>query len=195
MKNAFTLVETIVLIAVITLVSITLGMLLVYFYKTNAYTLEQSVAVAQSRKGVEDSMLYLREATFGSDGSYPISTATTTYITFYANMNNDATVERITYRRIGNIFYRTVVTPTGNPLSYTNGAIATTTVATSITNTNAVPIFRYFDSASVELTYPIAISRISSIRTTVVIDVNVNRAPVALTLSAGATLRNLQNQQ
>src|SRR3989338_6909708 len=117
-KLGFTLVETVVVVAVTALVLVTLGWLLAYFYKTNAYALEQSTAVGQARKGVEDAMLYLREASYGSDGSYPIKSVATSSITFYANTNDDPVIEQVTYLLIGETFYRMIATPVGNPLTY-----------------------------------------------------------------------------
>jgi hypothetical protein len=70
--------------------------------------------------------------------------------------------------------------------------LATTTIATPVVNGTSTPIFRYFDSSSIEIPLPVTISKIASVRTTIIVDVNVNRTPTPLTLSAGATLRNLQ---
>ncbi len=190
----FTLIETIVVISATALVLITLGSLISYFYKTNAYAFEQSTAVGQARGGVENAVLYLREASYGSDGSYPIKSAATSSITFYANTNNDSVIERVAYTLINKTFYRTVATPTGNPLTYVGASIATSTISMPVVNGTSTPMFRYFNKAGTELFAPIDISEISSIRVTVVVDVNVNRAPVAFTLSGGATLRNLKNQ-
>jgi prepilin-type N-terminal cleavage/methylation domain-containing protein len=195
-ENAgFTLIEIIVVVSITALVLITLGSLIVYFYKTNSYALEQSTAVGQARVGVENVVLYMREASYGSDGSYPIKSAATSSITFYANTNNDPIIERVTYILINQIFYRVIATPTGSPLSYTNAIIATSTISLPVVNGTSTPIFRYYNNAGAELLAPINISRISSIRVTVVVDVNINRAPVAFTLSGGATLRNLKTRQ
>lgn len=191
----FTLIETIVVIAMTVLIFITLGTLLAYFYKTNAYALEQSSAVGQARSGVEDAMKYLREASYGSDGSYPIASVATSSITFYANVDNDTFIEQVTYLLRNGTFYRVVGEPSGNPPTYANETFSTSTIATSVVNATSTPVFRYFDNTGAELSAPINISKIISIKTTVVVDVNVNRAPVAFTLSGGATLRNLRNQQ
>ncbi len=191
--RAFTLIETVVVIAITALIFVTLGVLLSYFYKTNAYALEQSTAIGQARRGVEDAMLYLREASYGNDGAYPIKSAATSSVTFYANTNNDSIIERVTYVLINKVLYRLIATPTGNPPSYAGATVATTTIATPVTNGGATPVFRYFDKNGAELSAPVDISEISSVRTTVVVDVNVNRAPVAFTLSGGATLRNLKD--
>ena len=139
-------------------------------------------------------MIYLREASYGNDGAYPIKNVATSSVTFYANTNNDNIIERVTYILINKILYRTIATPTGNPPSYTSATIATSTIATPVTNNESTPVFRYFDKNGTELFAPVDISEISSVRTTVVVDVNVNRAPVAFTLSGGATLRNLKDQ-
>jgi type II secretory pathway pseudopilin PulG len=193
-KRGFTLVETIVTIAMTSLVFVTLGILLSYFYKTNAYTLEQTTAVEQARKGVESAMLYIREASYASDGSYPIANAATSSITFYANIDNDALVEKITYKLVRGTFYRTIAEPSGNPLTYIGASISTSTIATSVTNGTSTPVFTYFSDTGVQLSSPVNISKVASIKTTIMIDVNMNRAPVAFTLSGGATLRNLRDQ-
>ena len=152
--RAFTLIETLTVIAITALISVTLGVLLVYFYKTNTYTLEQSIAVGQARRGVENSMRDLREASYGNDGSYPIANAATSSITFYANVDTDSVIEKVTYTLQEGSFYRVVVKPIGNPLTYTNGTTSTSTVATLVVNTS---IFRYFDNTSVELPAPVNI--------------------------------------
>ncbi len=193
-QRAFTLVETIVVIAITALIMVTLGMLLAYFYKINAYTLQQSVAVAQARQGIEDATRYLREASYASDGSYPIAAVATSSITFYANTDGGSAIEQVTYTLEGGTLYRTITEPIGDPPTYVGGSAATTTVAVSIVNDSTTPIFRYFDDTGAELVAPVNISKIASVETTLVIDVDVNRAPVSFTLSGGATLRNLKNQ-
>ena len=193
-KRGFSLVETIVVIATTALISITLGSLLAYFHKMNAYTLEQTTAVGQARNGVENAMLHLREASYGSDGAYPIANATTSSVTFYANIDTDTAIERVTYILMNKTFYRTVAKPSGNPLTYAGAAVSTSTIATSVINATSTPVFTYFNDAGTQLPAPVNISQIASVKTTVVVDVNANRAPVAFTLSGGATLRNLRDQ-
>jgi type II secretory pathway pseudopilin PulG len=192
-RRAFTLVETVVVIAITALILVTLGVLLSYFYKTNKYTLEQAVQVEQARRGVEDALRYLREASYGSDGSYPIKTAATSTITFYTNVDSDQVIERVTYALISGTFYRVVTQPAGNPPAYT-GAISTSTLSMPVVNSTSTPVFHYFDDTGAELPTPANIAQIASVQTTLVVDANINRAPISFTLSGGATLRNLRDQ-
>jgi hypothetical protein len=138
-------------------------------------------------------MRYLRQASYGSDGSYPIGNAATSTITFYSNTDTDSAIERVTYSVINGVFYKVIVQPAGNPPSYT-GAISTSTLSTPVVNATSTPIFRYFDNTGAELLPPVNVGRIASVQTTIIIDADVNRAPVAFTLSGAATLRNLREQ-
>lgn len=195
LSRGFTFVETVVVIALTALVMVTFSYMIAYFYKTNNYALQQSTAVNEARQGVRDAMQYLREASYGSDGSFPIQNAGTSTITFFANIDNDTAVEEITYSLQGGTFYRTVINPTGTPPSYVGQTPATSTIATSVVNATSTPVFLYYDDTGAQLAQPVALSKIASVSTTIVVDVNVNRAPVAFTLTSGATLRNLKDQQ
>lgn len=186
--------EMLIVIALTALISGVIGYLIQFFYKTSGYALQESIAVAEARHGVEDAMRYLREATYGSDGSYPIQTAATSSIVFFAKVDNNESVERITYLLSNGTLYRGVASPTGSPPTYVGAVTSTSTVAKTVKNATSSPIFRYFNNAGVELTAPYTLSSIASIQTTLTIDVDVNRTPVPFTLSGGATLRNLQNQ-
>jgi prepilin-type N-terminal cleavage/methylation domain-containing protein len=194
-SKGFTLIETIVTVAITAAISLALGAMIVFFYKTNAYTLEQSTAVEEARRSLNAAMTPLRSASYASDGSYPIAVAASTTLTFYANNDVDATLEQVTYTLIGSTFYKVVVNPGGSPLTYVGQPPATSTISIYVQNATTTPVFTYYDSTGTALTYPINISKISSINTTVRIDVNQNRAPVTFTLSASATLRNLEKEQ
>lgn len=180
-----------VVIALTTIIMLTLSSLFVYFYRTNGYTLQQSIAVSEARGGVRDALRIVREASYGADGSYPISAGDATTLTVFSDVDGDGAVEKVHYALISGTLYRTVIKPAGSPPSYAGQSIATTTIASSVVN-GATPVFEYFDDAGTKLSTPIALARVRSIITTLVVDVNVDRAPISFTLSGGATLRNLK---
>ena len=90
--EGFTLVEAIVVIAITALIMGVLTYLIQYFYKTNNYALQEAIAVGEARHGIDDAMRYLREAAYGSDGSYPIKSAATSSVVFFANVDGGSLV-------------------------------------------------------------------------------------------------------
>lgn len=191
--RAFTLVETIVVVGLTAFVMVVLGQLIRYFYVTNTYVLEQTKAVDSARRSIENAMSNLREASYGADGSYPVASAATSSITFYADIAGDSAVEKVRYYLAGTTLYRGVTEPANNPPSYVGQPEATTLVVDNIRNGATTPLFRYFDADGNELSDPINVSEIASVQTTVLTDVNPERAPNVYTLSGSATLRNIHN--
>ncbi len=194
--RGFTIIESIVVVAVTAMLGLTINTLIANFYKDNAYLLQQSSAIDSAHRGLRTSFQDLREASYGDDGSYPIASAATSTITFYSDVDGDGTVERIRLYVLGTTFYRGVTDSTSSPPTYTGQKEATTTIATYVRNSSTTPLFRYYDSDGSELatTTTVDVSQISSISTSVMVDLNPLRAPDILTLQETATLRNLRAQ-
>jgi prepilin-type N-terminal cleavage/methylation domain-containing protein len=190
-SRGFTLIEMLVVIAVLGTAGIAISGLIQSFYKNNAFLLEQTAALDSSRRGVRDAVGSLREASYGDDGSYPIENAATSSLTFYSDFDQDNSVEREKYLLINTVFYRVVTNAGGSPPGYAGQAQSTTTIATEVRNTAANPVFTYYDDTGTLLTGTnIDESRIASVGITLL--VNPNRAPNVFTLRQTATLRNLR---
>ncbi len=189
----FTLIETIVVVALTAFIMIALAELVRYFYVTSGYVLEQSQAVDSARLSVENAMANLREASYGEDGSYPIAVAATSTVTFYANVNSDPAIEKVRYYLSGSTLYRSVTEPAGSPPSYAGQPEAVTLVVNNIRNGGTTPLFTYYDANGNPLADPVNLARIASVRIEVQTDVNPYRAPDVYTLLGSATLRNLHN--
>ncbi len=196
MKNqGFTLIETIVTVGISALVLTALSLLIQYFYRTNAYVFEETAAVQSAHNGILNAMRDLREASYGENGAYPIVSAATSSVTFYVDPNGDGVVDRIHYYLSGKTLYRGLTLSTGNPSSYVGQPESTSTIATYVLSNTPTPIFRYYDTKGNQLTnYPINVSKITSVNTTITVNLNPDRAPNDYTLSAEATLRNLLAQ-
>jgi len=193
LSRGLTLVETVVVIALTAFVLLALASLIQYFYKTNAYTLQQSQAVSSARTSILHAMSDLREASYGADGSYPILAAATSSVTFFADIDNSGTVEKVRYYLSGTTLYRGSTVPVGTPPSYVGVPEVATLVVNNIRNDAATSLFTYFDANGNQLASPINIASVASVRTTVLTDVDPNRAPMIYTLSGSATLRNIHN--
>ncbi len=191
--SGFSLAETMVVIGILSLVGLALSTMIVFFYRSNAFLLEQTSAVDSVRRGLTRTFESLREATYGEDGSYPIASAATSSVVIYSDIDSDFSVERIRFWLYNGTFYQVTTNAGGNPPTYAGQPPATTTIATYVRNSNTTPIFRYFDANGVELTgAAVDLSEVASIRTRLDVDLNPLRLPNVVTLEETATLRNLR---
>lgn len=194
MKNydyrGMTFIETVVTVALTAFIVLALTVLINYFYRTNAYTLEQMQAVNSARVSLGHAMSDLREASYGADGSYPILFAATSTVTFYTDLDDNGAVDKVRYYISGTTLYRGKTSPGGSPPSYTGQPESTTLVVDNIRNGTSTPLFAYFDTNGAELFSPINTASVASMKITVYTDVNPNRAPTVFMLTGSATLRN-----
>jgi type II secretory pathway pseudopilin PulG len=191
--RGFSLIETVVVTALIVLVGVSLSVMIQYFYRTNDYVLQESAAVQSARLGLATAVQNLRESSYGDDGSYPIASAASSSVAFYADVNGDGKVDKIRYYLLNGTLYRGVTNSTGNPATYVGQPEGTTTVATYIRNTAATPIFQYYDDTGALIAAPVNVSNVASIAITILVDVDPNRSPSPYSLLGSATLRNLED--
>jgi len=194
MKRGLTLIETLVVVALMAVVGVALQYAIQYFYRANTQVLQGTAAVNSARNGVTTLSSNIREATYGDDGAYPLAQAATSSVTFYADVDKDGGVERVRTYLSGATLYRTVTNASGNPPSYAGQASATTTIATYVANGTGVPLFRYFNESGTELTGTIDTTEVASVSVTLMVDINPLRAPDIYTLTQTAMLRNLRSE-
>ena len=93
----FTIIETMVAIAVFALIMGVVSGFIVMAYQTHGYTFQQSIAINEARRGIEIMVKEIREARSGDDGSYPIEMAGDKEFIFYSDIDQDNEVERVRY--------------------------------------------------------------------------------------------------
>ncbi|MEK7100996.1 MAG: hypothetical protein AAB921_02760 [Patescibacteria group bacterium] len=191
--KAFTLAETVVVVAILGAAGVALSGMIAFFYKSNAYLLEQTSAVDSASRGLSIAHRDIREASYGEDGAYPIATAATSTITLFSDVDSDGPVEKVRFYIQNGTLYRAVTNAAGNPPSYVGQSESITTIATSVTNAASSPLFRYYSAAGSELTGTIDIAAVRSIRIQLLTDLNPQRAPNVVLLERSTTLRNLRN--
>lgn len=195
-RAGFTLVETLVVIAIIGTAGIALSGMIQSFYRNNAFLLEQTAALENARRGVREAVSAIRESSYGDDGSYPIENAATSTLTFYSDFDQDNSVERERYALVDGTLYREVTNAGGTPRGYANQPQSTTTIATDVRNTAAVPLFTYYDASGAQLSATSTDeSAVASVAITLMVDLNPVRAPNVFTLRETATLRNLRGTE
>ena len=190
--RGMTLIEVLVVVAIMGTAGLALSSAIQYFYRSNAFLLEQTAALDNARRGVREAVVAIREASYGDDGSYPIEAAATSSLTFYSDFDKDNSVEKERYTLINGTLYRVVTNSGGSPPGYAGQPVSTSTIAAYVSN-GTVPIFTYFDSSGTQLSATSTDeSAIASVTITLMVDLNPARAPNIFTLSEMATLRNLR---
>ena len=95
--RGFTLIETLVAIAVFTVIMGAVAGSIVILYRTYGFTLQQSQAIEEARRGIEVMVKEIRGATFGDDGAFIIEKAQDQEFVFYSDIDGDGKVERVRY--------------------------------------------------------------------------------------------------
>jgi hypothetical protein len=187
------MIEMLVVIGVLAIVGLAVSGMIAYIYRSNTFLFQQSSATDNARRGVEYALENIREASYGADGSFPIATAATSTITFYADVDNDGTVEKIRYYLSNGTLYRGVTNPAGSPPSYTGQPETSSVVANYVQNGTSTPVFNYYDDTGTLLSTPADVSKVASVSAVIGVDVDLRRAPLTFTLIGSATIRNLRD--
>lgn len=192
--RGLTIVEMLVTLTIMTIIGIAIVQSVLFFYRANSSTLEQALQVETARRGVELFVRDVREATYGDDGSYPLAVIGTSTMVFYADTDLDGGIERIRYELIGMSLFRNVTDATGTPPTYTGGSV-TTTVSAHVRNPEeGIPLFRYYNASSTEITDTQFIADVVSVVIQPIVDIVEKHAPGKFTLTESATIRNLRAQ-
>ncbi len=187
-----TFIEAMIWIALLVSAMTAVASTVLYFYRTNAYSLEQSTAVTSAQRGLETMVRTIREAAFSSQGAFPIVTVSPHDFVFYADIDNDPLIERVHYYLTGTTLMRGVLNPTGDPPDYI-GAEVNEVVADYVRNIAVgTSTFRYYDALGAEIaSSTTAYTAVRFVKVTLGVNVNTATLPNQLSLYSTAALRNL----
>ncbi len=196
-----TLLEVAVWVTVFTFTMIAVMSSVIYFYRTNGYTIEQASAVSSAQRGIDKMVRTIREAAYASDGAYPVVSMAANDVRFYADVDSDAFAEQVHYFLLTKVtasgtttsLMEGIINPSGDPPVYT-GTEASTTLSEYVRNIDvgvATTTFRYYNKTGVEITDLTKVADVRFITTTMLIDVDPKRSPTPLVLRSSAALRNL----
>jgi hypothetical protein len=186
------MIETIITIAVFAIIIITLTTSVIYFYRANSYSLEQSFAIESGQDGVSRITQDLREMTYSDVGSYPIVSINPNEITFYANIDTDSGIEKVHYYLLNEILYRATSNAAGSPLKYPDTPDVTATVARYVRNVErGESIFTYFAADGSEVTDLDRIADVHFVRLDLIVNVSPERLPNEFDIRSSAALRNI----
>lgn len=190
-NRGMTFIEVLVWISVFTMAMLAIVMTLLYFYRTNSYTIEQAEAVTSAQRALEQSVRTIREGAYSSQGAFPIHSIAANDFIFYADIDNDPLIERVHYYLSGTNLMRGILEPTGNPPDYT-GAETVSVISQYVRNTaQAISTFRYYDELGSEITNYENWTSVRFVTVNLAVNVNVTVLPNQYVLSSSAAIRNL----
>ncbi|OHA86959.1 MAG: hypothetical protein A3A96_03410 [Candidatus Zambryskibacteria bacterium RIFCSPLOWO2_01_FULL_39_39] len=195
-EKAFSLVEIVVAVAIASAIFITVFNFGNSIFSFNSNAQKNLSAQTDARRVLKNIVKELRSASPSSLGSYPITLAGTSTITFFANIDTDAYKEQIRYFLSGPELKRGVIKPSDSPLTYNPANEQVITLIRAINN-ETTPIFEYFDSSyagtSTSLVQPVQITQIRLVRVTLKIEEDPNKSLGPLIVESQVFLRNLKD--
>ncbi|MEX0652133.1 MAG: type II secretion system protein [Candidatus Paceibacterota bacterium] len=194
--KGFTLIETLVVLAIFIIVLGALVSSIRFFYRSNTHALEQSFAINGARIGIEQMVKDLREAGFSDEGSYPVIALATSSVSFYSDVDADIFVEKIRYFLDGTDLNKGIVDSSGDPLTYNDDNEVVTLISNNVrNNAESVALFSYYNASGTPMTNLASTTDLRFVTAEVVVNVNPMRLPNNFTLRSSATLRNVREIQ
>ncbi len=139
----------------------------------------------------------IRSAGQSSNGAYPISSASTSSLTFFSDVDQDSIFERVRYTLGTSTVVKGVIKPSGNPLVYATSSEVLRTVIDNVVLSTSTNLFDYFDAnytgSQAPLASPVDVSKIRMVKISVYVDTNPGKAPKPTLFTNTVTIRNLKS--
>lgn len=193
-NHGYTVVEMLVVIGIFTISMLTATASIVYFYRSNNYTVEQATAITSGRRGIEFFVRDVRETTYAENGAYPIVEMGTSTMTFYSDVDSQSDIEQVRYFLDQGFLKKGIAKATGTPLSYASSTEAVELVSDYVRNLEkGVNMFTYKNASGTPITIATSTQELRTVDITLIVNVNPNRLPEEFTLRGTASLRNLKD--
>ncbi|KND48720.1 MAG: Type IV pilus pilin [Parcubacteria bacterium C7867-003] len=196
-KRGITIVELIISVAILSILVVVVSTFQKDVISLNTNLQSSLNAQLEARHLIKNMVAELRKTTTSANGSYPIELASSTGITFYSDIGNNGSIDKVRYYLSGKTVKKGVITPTGNPAVYNSGNEVTTTLLNYVVTSSTLPMFQYhlasYAGTSTPLSIPPDISTIRHIKITVIIDTDPNRSPTPIIATSQVSLRNLKD--
>lgn len=188
------LLETVIAIAVMAIVGVTLFSTIAYTYRANRLTNERAHALNGARRGLERLVRDIREANDGIDGSASVILIDPYQFQFYADADKDSYVEKVDYKiENGDLIRETTDPVSSNPPTYVGGVVTTDFVIGGVSNeTSSTPLFHFFDGSGNEITNFSNTGAVRYVTIELEFTVGTDAADV-VKLNTAAALRNLND--
>jgi prepilin-type N-terminal cleavage/methylation domain-containing protein len=192
--RGMTLIEMLVVIAIMSIILPALYGTIVSLYKTHGATFARAVAVTEATNASRAIVRDIRASVYAEDGSLPLVSIATSSIIFFVDTDFDGRVERVRYTIQGTDIIKGVIEPTSTA-SYPIGSETTQTLAHDIVNnsTTTIPAFRFFSATSTEITATSSMLNIRRIEVELVSGNTTGTSTNWVRIQSSASIRNLKD--
>lgn len=143
-KKGFSLIEIIITIAILTGVLSLIGLFQSDIFSMNNLINDGLNNQYETKQLLKSFNLELRTATTSPNGDYPLAQAGTSTLIFYANIDNEEDIEKVSYLFDGTDFKKFVIKPTEGNIYDENNKV----LLKEVENVEQGVIFKYYDSIS-----------------------------------------------
>ncbi|MDD4290485.1 MAG: type II secretion system protein [Patescibacteria group bacterium] len=186
-KKAFTLIEILVVIFILSIIVVIVSQFLFTGFKSTTFNEESESAIEYARDGVDEMTRIIRAANYSENGDYVLSIIDPQTIEFYSDPDFDYIMERVKYYLDGVQLKRSIIEP---GVSNLYNETPTIKVIADYVNNLSSPIFKYYDSALNETT---TMNNVRSVGFSLKINITPQRAPNDYILESDVQLRNLKD--
>lgn len=189
----YTLLELIVVIAILGLILPALYYGLNALYIGHGYAFARALALIEAHRAQDALVRDIRAAVYAEDGSLPLIDISTSSLALYTDTDLDGKVERVRYYLEGELLMLGVVEPTATS-SYPLDTEVVYEIADDITNSvSGVDLFRYFSATSSEITQSSQSLSVRRVEVSIEASKTFRSNTAAVTLRSSASIRNLKD--
>lgn len=192
-NSGFTLIETVMVIAIVSLILGSVVSSITFFYRSNAHALEQAFAVNSARKGIERMIKDIRKVAYSVEGSYPVISMTTSSFSFYSDVDADTYAEKVRYFLDDTNLKKGVIDSSGTPPSYDDSNEVISIISDYVrNNAQSVVLFSYYNASGTPVTNTASTTDVVFVTADVVVNVNPLNIVNDFRLRSSATMRNIR---
>lgn len=195
-SSGFSLIETLIAVSIVSGILLVVGIFQADVFNLNRVIQSGLQNQNEARKVLRPMINEVRSATISDLGSYPLAEVSTTTFTFFSDIDNDGSRERVRYFLEGNEFKKGITESSGDPLIYDPLDEEIVKVVHNVTN---VDIFTYYDSnyegstTTPYLSQPVSPSDVRLLKVELIVDSDPDKPPAPLTISTQVSIRNLKD--
>ncbi len=195
-RPGFTLVEMLITAGLLALIGTLLGVFASSGFRAWSQNREQVDAQEGARAALARMTKLIRKATASENGGYALATTAAQTLSFYANVDTDASREQVRFFLDGTNVKVGITQPVGQPATYP-AASETASVLVSGVQNGASPVFQYYDTnytgSQAALAQPVNVQDVRLVHITLAIDADPSKPPTAIDLQTSVSFRNLKN--